>query len=173
MRLKIIHRLAPLLVALFAGCREMPHDQYVALLTEAHDTMVARQERLNFRFHLDAYEHWDWSQDAGVLVFSDSGVAKVVADVQFVGDVSRRDSTFLCPGPDATWVMIGPSGGAIPRAERREARESRSTLPRRRAARLLPPGQSVKSGPLSSSSGPGHDHSDQAAMCVDARPSKN
>jgi hypothetical protein len=79
-----------------AACRrEMPHERYVALLTEATDSMRARNARLERAFRLGSYEHWDWDQDAGVLVFSDSGVARVIADVQFVGDVSLNDSTFL------------------------------------------------------------------------------
>lgn len=79
-----------------AACRrEMPHERYVALLTEATDSMRARNARLEAAFRLGTYQHWDWDQDAGVLVFSDSGVAKVIADVQFVGDVSLNDSTFL------------------------------------------------------------------------------
>jgi hypothetical protein len=83
------------LLPLVSACREMPHDRYVALLTEATDTMRAREQRLDSTFHIGSYPRWDWDQDAGVLVFSDGGTAKVVADVQFVGDVSRGDSTFL------------------------------------------------------------------------------
>jgi hypothetical protein len=97
-----VRRIIPIALLALAACREMPRDQYVALLTEAHDTMSARNRRLEEAFGLGRYAHWDWDQGAGVLVFSDGGVAKVVADVQFVGNVATRDSTFLWAWANAT-----------------------------------------------------------------------
>lgn len=98
--MRVRHLIIPLCgvipLSMASACRrEMPHDRYVALVTEATDTMRARNTRLHDAFRLSAYERWDWDQDTGLLVFSDSGVAKVIADVQFVGDVSLNDSTFL------------------------------------------------------------------------------
>jgi hypothetical protein len=80
-------------VALFSACA-MPHDRYVELLTRADSAMAAHQERLKRDFRLGAWPRFDYDEDAGILVFSEGGVAKVLADVQFVGEVSRRDSTW-------------------------------------------------------------------------------
>lgn len=97
---------ALLLIVSLAACREMAHEEYVRQLTEAHDTLTARQKRLESRFGLSHYEHWDYDQDAGILVFSDDDTAKVVADIQMVGDASRLDSTGSGPGPTQRWSHI-------------------------------------------------------------------
>ncbi len=76
-----------------AGC-EMSHDRYVELLTRADSAMTSHQDRLRREFQLGHWRRFDYDEGAGILLFSDSGVAKVLADVQFVGVVSRRDSTW-------------------------------------------------------------------------------
>jgi hypothetical protein len=90
-------RLLPvfLCVLALAACGEMAHEEYVRRLTEAHDTLTARQQRLESRFALGRYRRFDYDQGVALLVFSDGDTAKVVADIQFVGDVSRQDSTWL------------------------------------------------------------------------------
>lgn len=70
-------------------------DQFVNLVTRAHDYLTARQEALRREFRFDTWPRWDWDQDTGQLVFSEAGVAKVVADIQFVGSVSTETSTWL------------------------------------------------------------------------------
>jgi hypothetical protein len=95
----VIYPLRPaciaLIVAALAGCREMPRDEYVALLTEANDSLIAKQHRLEAAFRFGSHQRFDWNQDAGLLVFSDRDTAKVIAHIQFVGDIATRDSTWL------------------------------------------------------------------------------
>ena len=76
-----------------SGC-EMSESDYLKLLTRADSAMSVRQARLKKEFQLGAYKRFDYDEASGIFVFSDSGVARVLADAQFVGDVSRRDSTF-------------------------------------------------------------------------------
>jgi hypothetical protein len=82
-----------LVMALLASC-EMPEDRYVDLLTRADSAMSAHQDRLRREFRLGAWPRFDYDEGAGILIFSEAGTAKVLADVQFVGEVSRRDSTW-------------------------------------------------------------------------------
>ena len=72
----------------------MEWDRYVDLLTRADSALGAKQDRLEQDFRLGTYAHFDYDEGTGTIVFSDSGVAKVLADIQFVGDVSRRDSVW-------------------------------------------------------------------------------
>jgi hypothetical protein len=73
----------------------MSPERYREVLTEAFVDLSDHQSRLERDFRLGSYDHYDFDQAAGRIVFSDSGVPKVVADIQIVGDVSRRDSTWL------------------------------------------------------------------------------
>jgi len=82
-----------LAAACLAGC-EMSHDRYVELLTRADSGMTAHQESLQREYQLGRWPRFDYDEGAGILVFSEGGVARVLADVQFVGEVSRRDSTW-------------------------------------------------------------------------------
>lgn len=72
----------------------MSHRDYVALLTTADSAMSARQARLQRQFRLGGYRRFDYDEASGAFVFSDSGFARVLADAEFVGEVSRRDSTW-------------------------------------------------------------------------------
>ena len=85
--------LCALTAVLVAGC-EMPHERYVEVLTRADSAMTARQDRLRREYQLGRWPRFDYDEGAGTLVFSEGGVARVVADVQFVGEASRRDSTW-------------------------------------------------------------------------------
>ena len=73
---------------------EMPESRYVDVLTRADSAMTVKQHRLERDFHMGEYQHYDYDEGIGLLILSDSGVVRVLADVQFVGDVSRRDSTW-------------------------------------------------------------------------------
>jgi hypothetical protein len=70
----------------------MEWDRYVDLLTRADSALGAKQDRLERDFRLGTYARFDYDEGTGMIIFSDSGVAKVLADIQFVGDISRRDS---------------------------------------------------------------------------------
>ena len=70
----------------------MPRERYVDLLTRADSAMSDHQARLQRDFQLGAWPRFDYDEGSGILVFSQDGAAKVLADIQFVGEVSRRDS---------------------------------------------------------------------------------
>lgn len=53
------------------------------------------QDALKTEFLLENYERYDWSQATGQLVFSHGGVARVIADIAFVGSVSTSAETWL------------------------------------------------------------------------------
>ena len=87
-------RLVLLALPLTTPSCAMERDRYVDLLTRADSALGARQGRLQKDFRLGSYARFDYDEGTGILVFSDSGAAKVLADVQFVGEVSRRDSVW-------------------------------------------------------------------------------
>jgi hypothetical protein len=70
----------------------MPEAEYVDLLTRADSLMGVHQDSLGAAFRIGRYARFDYDEATGIFVFSDSGRAKVLADIQFVGEVSRRDS---------------------------------------------------------------------------------
>ena len=56
-------------------------------------------ERLNSnceeQFRIGHWEHWDYDLDSGTLVFSQSGIPKVIAQIQAVGTTSKTSRTWL------------------------------------------------------------------------------
>ena len=62
---------------------------------EALEEAQAKQAKLIKEYRIDSYERYDWDQDSATLVFSDAGVAKVIATFQFVGSHSKRSGTWL------------------------------------------------------------------------------
>jgi hypothetical protein len=70
-------------------------EQFVDLVTRAHDYVTQRQDALYAEFRIDAWPRFDWDQDTGQLVFSSDGVPRVIADIQFVGSVSTETHTWL------------------------------------------------------------------------------
>lgn len=54
------------------------------------------QEFNKTAYHLERFAHYDYDQRRGTLIFSDStGVPRLVARIQMVGDVSNRTRTWL------------------------------------------------------------------------------
>lgn len=72
----------------------MPRGRYVDLLTRADSAMSAHQAQLQSDYQVFAWPRFDYDEGSGILVFSEAGVARVLADIQFVGEVSRRDSVW-------------------------------------------------------------------------------
>jgi hypothetical protein len=64
-------------------------------LQRAADVVRDRQDVVRQRFRIGTYERFDLSQDYGLIVFSDAGTPKVVADIQFVGSYSDTSRTWL------------------------------------------------------------------------------
>ncbi|SHI61177.1 hypothetical protein SAMN02745181_0496 [Rubritalea squalenifaciens DSM 18772] len=65
------------------------------LSKESYEYLQAKQTEAQERFDLGAYERYDWNQEKMQLVWSDAGVPKVVADIQFVGSISTKSNTWL------------------------------------------------------------------------------
>lgn len=109
----------PLLAAmlLLAGCgRPMSNSRYVEFLSESHAYLTQRQERLDSLYGIGGYDHYDWNQGTGQIVFSDGGIARVMADVQFVGSISSASNTWL-------WAWANPAVSTdLTRAVRRVRR---------------------------------------------------
>lgn len=83
-----------------AGCKanvERKKIDYVTLVTQAHEYLNIQQEQNEREFSLSSYPRYDWSQDTGEIIFSESenGEPRVVAKVQFVGDLSSISGTWL------------------------------------------------------------------------------
>lgn len=53
-----------------------------------------RATRLNEEYKLGSYR-WDLDQTTGKLIFSDSGIPKVIADAQIVGSYSTYSNTWM------------------------------------------------------------------------------
>ena len=81
---------------------EADEAKFVALVTQAHEYLTAQQDRNNKEFALSTYTRYDWNQETGELVFSEHGQPKVIAKIQFVGDVSSKSKTWL-------WAWANPT----------------------------------------------------------------
>jgi uncharacterized protein DUF6882 len=90
--------LRTILSALLAGlglvaCRgESSFDHYVH---EACEQLQERQDQLAKDYKLGKWERYDWDQEREELIFSQGGVPKVIAKVQFVGSYSKVSNTWL------------------------------------------------------------------------------
>jgi hypothetical protein len=63
-----------------------------------HDAVHQLQEknaRLNAEFRLSEWPRYDYDFDAGQLVFSEQGLAKVIADIQIAGSTSANAGNWL------------------------------------------------------------------------------
>lgn len=75
--------------------QEWSDSQYDDFVKTSYDYLNGVQSAAKRNFSLGSYERFDWDQEAGRLEFSDEGVAKVVAQVQFVGSISTVTNTWL------------------------------------------------------------------------------
>jgi hypothetical protein len=71
------------------------HTESARLIERSVLYLDDQQDRLRSRYRLNDHARYDWNQDSGQLVFSNSGVPAVVADIQFVGSVSTRSHTWM------------------------------------------------------------------------------
>lgn len=62
---------------------------------DCHAKVKARQSALWEEYRLGEYERWDWDQHTGELVFSDGGVPRAIARIEFIGSVSSTSNTWL------------------------------------------------------------------------------
>jgi hypothetical protein len=65
------------------------------LIEKAQAYLRGCQAELDIEYRLGHWPRYDWYQETQQLVFSENRVAKVVADIQFVGSVSTESDTWL------------------------------------------------------------------------------
>ncbi len=71
-----------------------------------HDAVHQLQEknrRLETEFRIGTWPRYDYDVDAGTLVFSESGAAKVVAEIQVVGTTSAKAGNWLWAWANDHW----------------------------------------------------------------------
>ncbi len=70
-------------------------DAWVAAVAEGHQALAARQQALESDHGISRFERWDYDQAAGTLTFSHAGVPRLVADIEFIGSLSKTSGTWL------------------------------------------------------------------------------
>ena len=73
----------------------MTDDEFKQMIDESTSYLKQKIAQAQSDFNLGTYERFDWHQETGELIWSDAGVPKVVAKVQFVGSVSKKSNTWL------------------------------------------------------------------------------
>jgi hypothetical protein len=64
-------------------------------VVDAHHALVHKQKALESDHGISRFERWDYDQTQGTLTFSHEGAPKVVADIEFIGSVSKASGTWL------------------------------------------------------------------------------
>jgi hypothetical protein len=82
-------------LAWLTGCIRMNEKDYQALVRDSNDYLKTQIERCKADFQIGSYSRYDWDQQKGELVWSDDGIPKVIAKVQFVGSISTKSNTWL------------------------------------------------------------------------------
>lgn len=67
-------------------------NQYVA---ESNERLTRLQEDIQAKWKTGQYDHFDWDQQTGIIAFSSGGKVQVIADIQFVGSISKKSGTWL------------------------------------------------------------------------------
>lgn len=68
---------------------------FEALIKSAQTYLRGCQAELDKEYRLGRWPRYDWYQETRQLIFSENGVAKVAADIQFVGSISTESDTWL------------------------------------------------------------------------------
>jgi hypothetical protein len=98
--------------------RNWPHtaDELDRLVQKAVPFLDERQTQLIKQFQISQWERYDYDQETAKLVFSHRGQPKVIADILFVGSVSKSSETWL-------WSWANSSILEPVKARMREVRE--------------------------------------------------
>ncbi len=70
-------------------------NSWIDAVAKCHGELTEKQARLEHDYSLSKHERWDFDQETSSLVFSNKGVAIVVADVEFIGSISTKSDTWL------------------------------------------------------------------------------
>ena len=88
-------RFVALISLLFAPLLFSAEPTWDELRNSSFEYLYEQNDLLEDRYDISNHERWDFSQDTGLLVFSNGGVPAVEADVLFVGSYSRVSNTWL------------------------------------------------------------------------------
>ena len=66
-----------------------------SFVDECQRELQQKQDALSQCFSLGTHKRWDWDQERGEIVFSNDGIAALIAKVTFVGSVSTKSGTWL------------------------------------------------------------------------------
>jgi hypothetical protein len=80
----------------------MTQQEYKEFISGSVNYLNKRQDEMMAKFKITSYERFDWDQTKGTIVFSDRNVPKVVANIEIVGDVSKKSKTWLWSWANST-----------------------------------------------------------------------
>lgn len=78
-------------------------DWYPDWRHEAVHQLQEKNARLAAQFRISDWPRYDYDLDAGTLVFSDEGVARVIAEIQIAGTTSAHGGDWLWAWANADW----------------------------------------------------------------------
>ena len=88
-----------------------------------HDAVHQLQEknaRLKSQFRMSDWPRFDYDVDAGTLIFSDQGIAKVIAEIQIVGTTSFKARNWLWAWANSNWPAERVTDAELVRAYGKE-----------------------------------------------------
>src|SRR5262249_8994866 len=75
-----------------------------------------KNESLKSQFRLGGWPRYDYDVLAGTLIFSDSGIPKVIAEIQIVGSTSRKAGNWLWAWGNSHWPEYRVADSKLVRA---------------------------------------------------------
>jgi hypothetical protein len=78
-------------------------DWYPDWRHEAVHELQEKNARLKAQFRLGDWPRYDYDVDAGTLIFSEDGAAKVIAEIQIVGTTSETAGDWLWAWANSHW----------------------------------------------------------------------
>lgn len=87
--------LISIVLMLLTGNAQARQQGWEQVLSASADYSAVTQKALDDDYQVSSYEHWDLDQVTGELTFSDGGVQKLSARIEFVGSYSDRSKTWL------------------------------------------------------------------------------
>lgn len=91
-------------------------EEFEQYLSSSFEYLQKMQDKFIEDYRIGSYEHWDWDQESGKLIFSDEGRAVLELDIDFVGTLSTATNTWM-------WAWANQSLTENIRATSREIRD--------------------------------------------------
>lgn len=73
----------------------MNENDYKVYLHEAVHALMALNDQNHEKYGISQYPRWNYDLDAGLQVFSERGIAKVIARIQAVGSTAKKSKDWL------------------------------------------------------------------------------